>query len=121
MGGEPVQYLVCELLGKARIQRLPAQEQAVEDRPVELVDGELQVGIRPELPTLPAPFERFEHRPAASRHDVAVEPLGQLRIVLQVGDEPGEDPSSDRLGEHGDQPAKELSDVLAHFPLSGGG
>ena len=104
--GDPVQHLVCETLDESRIQRLTAEEQAVEDGSVELVDSELEVGFRPELPAFAAPLERFEHRPAAGRHDVAVEPLGQLGIVLQVGDKPGEDPSSDRLGEHCDQPAE---------------
>ena len=115
----PQQHLVCELRRKGCIQRLPTQEQAVEDRSVERVDSQLEIGVRPELPPLPASLERFTHRPPSRRHDIAVEPFRQLRIVLQVGDEPGEDTATDRLREHGHQPAKQLAYVLVHIAAVG--
>ncbi len=45
--------------------------------------------------------------------------LRKLRIVLQVGDEAGDHPSSDRLGQHRDEPAEKPAHVLAHAPAVG--
>ena len=96
------------------VQHLAAQEQAVEDGAVKCVDGELEIGIlanlAPSRPRSSAASIAF----AARRDDVAVEALGEIGVVLDVGDEPRDDMTAGRLSQDRDEPAEQRADVLPH-------
>lgn len=104
--GEARERLVGEPVDERIVQRLPAQEQAVEDRTVERVHGELEVGVLPDLPTGAPALESGEHGLPTRRNDVLPEASSQVGIVLEVRDEAGDDRTAGWLGEDSDQPAE---------------
>lgn len=112
--------MVCEPRGEVCVERLATQKQSVEDGAVERVDRELEVDVRADLPALSAALEGGEHRFAPSRDDVTMEAFGEIQIVLDVGDEAGDDVAAGRLSEDGDQPAEERSEVVPRRFASGG-
>ncbi len=48
-----------------------------------------------------------------------MEAVGEIGVVLHVGDEPRDDMTSGRLSQDGDEPAEQPADVLPHRSSGG--
>ncbi len=106
------QDLIRQATRELLVDRRAAQQQAVEDGAVQGVDGEVEVGVRADLATLLPALEGGPHRTAAHRHDVALEPFGEIPVMLEVGDQPGEHAAADGLREDGREPHDEGAHVV---------
>ena len=95
-GAKPREDQLDDAFGELVVDRPAGDQQAVEERPAEDVEGELEIEVGSEVAAIDAALEDLAQRRAAPGEEPLADGAGKLGALPHGGDEAGHHPGLER-------------------------